>query len=63
MSAGRDCECGQPAHVHEIEITLHRTELIPGGGGARVGFSDDFPGKQFLIIPAMSGTDQETRND
>jgi len=33
------------------EITLHRTELIPGGNGARIGWSDDYPDKQFLIIP------------
>jgi hypothetical protein len=34
-----------------LEITLHRTELTPCGNGARLGFSDDFPDKQFLILP------------
>jgi hypothetical protein len=37
--------------VVTYEITLHRTELIPGGNGARIGWSDDYPDKQFLIIP------------
>lgn len=37
--------------VVTCEFTIHRSELIPGGNGARIGFSDDFPGKQFLIIP------------
>ena len=40
---------GLPAS--EYTITLHRTELIPGGMGARLGRSDDFPDRQFLILP------------
>ncbi|WP_155726900.1 hypothetical protein [Mycobacterium avium] len=32
------------------ELTVHRSELIPGGNGARIGTSDDHPGLQFLII-------------
>jgi hypothetical protein len=32
-------------------ITIHRSELIPGGGGARIGYSDDYPDRQFLVIP------------
>jgi hypothetical protein len=39
----------EPAETYEF--TIHRSELIPGGNGARIGFSDDFPGKQFLIVP------------
>lgn len=38
----------------EYEITIHRSELIPGAEGARVGYSDDFPGKKFLILPQCS---------
>lgn len=33
------------------KIQLHRTELLPGGFGAMVGFSDDYPDRQFLLIP------------
>lgn len=32
-------------------ITLHRTQLIPGGMGALIGFSDDYPDRQFLCMP------------
>lgn len=41
--------------VVEHTITMHRSELIPGGNGARIGYSDDHPGKQFLIIPERPG--------
>jgi hypothetical protein len=34
-----------------FDITLHRTELVPGGNGIRLGYSDNHPGRQFLIIP------------
>jgi hypothetical protein len=41
-----------PAEGHPTyEITLHRAQLILGGGGAYLGFSDEFPDKQFLIVP------------
>jgi len=33
------------------DITIHRSELVPGGMGARFGYSDDFPDRVFLIIP------------
>ena len=32
-------------------ITIHRSELIPGGNGAIIGLSDDFPDRQFLVVP------------
>jgi hypothetical protein len=32
-------------------VTIHRSELIPGGRGARIGYSDDHPDKVFLVIP------------
>ena len=37
--------------VESYEITLHRTEYLLGGGGIMLGFSDDFPSRQFLIVP------------
>jgi hypothetical protein len=37
--------------IETFEFTIHRTELIPGGNGALIGYSDDFPDKQFLIVP------------
>lgn len=37
--------------VETVSITMHRSELIPGGNGALIAYSDDFPDKQFLIIP------------
>jgi hypothetical protein len=37
--------------TEQFDITIHRSQLIPGGHGARIGFSDDFPDRQFLIIP------------
>jgi hypothetical protein len=33
-------------------IRLDRTELIPGACGALIGYSDQFPDKQFLVIPS-----------
>lgn len=36
-------------------ITFQRTELIPGGRGAMLAYSDDFPDKQFLIVPNREG--------
>lgn len=62
-----DCcpRCGWPNWLREHECSgsevvtyegiLHRTELIPGGNGARIGYSNDFPGRQFLIIPKRDG--------
>ena len=38
-------------HVVSYEFTIHRTEPISGLLGAMYGFSDEFPDKQFLIIP------------
>jgi hypothetical protein len=35
----------------EFTFTIHRSDLIPGGNRARIGFSDDFPDRQFLLIP------------
>jgi hypothetical protein len=35
----------------EASITVHRSELVPGGHGARIGYSDDHPDRQFLVIP------------
>lgn len=32
-------------------ITIDRSELIPGSNGARYGFSDAFPDRKFLVIP------------
>lgn len=32
-------------------ITIDRSELIPGSNGARMGFSDAFPDRRFLVIP------------
>lgn len=32
-------------------ITIDRSELIPGSDGARMGFSDAFPDRRFLVIP------------
>lgn len=37
--------------VVEYSVTIHRSELIPGGMGARVGVSDDHPGRVFVVIP------------
>lgn len=52
----RKHECGE---TESYEITIHRSELIPGGNGARIGYSGDFPGKQFLFIPQpVSGRTQ-----
>ena len=41
-------------------LTFQRSELIPGGNGALIAFSDDFPDKQFLIIPQHN---QKTSDD
>jgi hypothetical protein len=41
----------RPNSARNYEIRVHRTELIPGGNGALLGFSDDHPDRQFLIIP------------
>lgn len=41
--------------IIEGEIIVHRSELIPGGNGARIGTSDDHPGLQFLVIPQDLG--------
>lgn len=37
--------------VQTEAFTIDRSEFISGGNGARVGFSDDFPDRQFLFIP------------
>lgn len=38
-----------------VEFTIHRSELILGGvKGACIGFSRDFPDRQFLFIPKSS---------
>lgn len=36
-------------YVVSVNITIHRSEPIPGGTG-RLGYSNDYPGKQFLIL-------------
>jgi hypothetical protein len=41
----------RPNSARSFEVTLHRTHLIPGANGALLGFSDDHPDRQFLIIP------------
>lgn len=48
----------QPEDVESFEITFQRTEPIPGG--AILAFSDEFPDRQFLIIPERtpSGLDE-----
>lgn len=40
-----------PPPVEVASITVHRSEPIPGGQGARLGYSDDHPDRQFLVIP------------
>jgi hypothetical protein len=37
--------------VASFDITIHRSELIPGGNGARIGYCNDLPGRVFLIVP------------
>jgi hypothetical protein len=37
--------------VGVVNITMRRAEFVPGGGGAFIAYSDDFPDKQFLIVP------------
>lgn len=37
-----------------IEFTITAPSSSLGGNGARIGYSDDFPGKQFLIFPEGS---------
>ena len=43
-------------------ITIHRSEFIPGGNGARIGYSDDHPDLMLLFIPKPApGQDFEDR--
>ena len=44
--------------VEAFTFTINRSELIPGGHGARIGFSDEFPDRQFLIVPDFNGLDE-----
>ena len=37
-------------YVITVPITIHHTEPIPNATG-RLGYSNDYPGKQFLIMP------------
>lgn len=32
-------------------LTIERSELIPGSNGTRWGYSDQYPGRKFLVIP------------
>lgn len=41
----------QPVEFATFNITIERSELIPGSNGARMGYSNAFPDRQFLIIP------------
>jgi hypothetical protein len=34
-----------------VNITIDRSELIPGSNGTRWGYSDEYPGHKFLVIP------------
>ncbi len=46
-------------HIESYEFTINRSELVPGGRGARLGFSDEFPDRQFLIIPKSDSGESE----
>lgn len=45
--------------VVSFTIRMDRSELIPGGNGARIAYSNAFPSKQFLIIPEQPDDDDE----
>lgn len=40
----------QSAELATYNITIDRSELIPGSNGARYGYSDAFPDRKFLVI-------------
>lgn len=46
---GEDITPPDRQEIIEGKITLHRS--IPGGNGAAIGHSDDYPDRQFLVIP------------
>ena len=45
--------------VFGYSITVHRSELLPGGRGALIGYSDDYPDHQFLVIPKVDDDQPE----